>query len=305
MTVLPKVSEGKLAPQSHADVSDESHADVYDSAAGVDSDPKEEDESMSQVWAKRTAVDEDDDAAKQVINHDEPAHKRVRIRSKSGPLSTSASSCDILPNQAGCVEVMLSEIAGCSEQVECWIAQGRSEISAKTHTHLLQEILEAKRVEWETIVDEKHAVQVMSIERSRQIRTHRNDRIIPSRYVLVLKKDEQGNLKVKARLVMKGFGDPDEPKLVRSGMTSSPTVSQNARMVALQIIASSKWVLQMADIKGAFMESDKLQREDGPLYFSQPSGGIPGLHKEQLIQIVVPMYGLMDARFPIAPKQRG
>ena len=36
-------------------------------------------------------------------------------------------------------------------------------------------------------------------------------------------------------------------------------------------------------------------RKDGKLYPAQPRGGIPGLHPEQIVEIVAGMYGLGDA----------
>ena len=55
----------------------------------------------------------------------------------------------------------------------------------------------------------------------------------------------------------RGFKDPDALKLVYRRETAAPTMSQNARTMALQIMASSRWRLQIWDIRGAFMEADK------------------------------------------------
>ena len=133
------------------------------------------------------------------------------------------------------------------------------------------------------------------MKESGEIKRTRSDRLVDTRFVLTIKHDENGKDLVKARWVARGFKDPDALKLVYWNQTAAPTVSQNARMLALRLAASNRWRLQIGDIRGAFMESDPLQRPDGPLYAKQPPGGLPGLHPDQVVELVLPLYGLDDA----------
>eukprot|EP00959_Pyramimonas_sp_CCMP1952_P398679 8354028-Pyramimonas_sp.AAC.1 len=53
--------------------------------------------------------------------------------------------------------------------------------------------------------------------------------------------------------------------------------------------------MQIGDVKGAFLESDALDRPEGPLYMQQPTGGIPGVHADSIVRMDLPLYGLNDA----------
>ena len=79
------------------------------------------------------------------------------------------------------------------------------------------------------------------------------------------------------------------------GLLKSPTLSQLGRMVLMQIIASQRWDLQLGDIKGAFLEAGPLENRFRPLYAHQPPGGIPGLPKDAVIEILGNLYGQNDA----------
>ena len=53
--------------------------------------------------------------------------------------------------------------------------------------------------------------------------------------------------------------------------------------------------MQLGDVTGAFLESAELSRKGGKLFLRQPSGGLPGLHPEQLLGIRLPLNGLNDS----------
>ncbi|CAK0791003.1 unnamed protein product [Prorocentrum cordatum] len=190
-------------------------------------------------------------------------------------------------------DVCLTSMARTGEPCyEALLAKGRKEITEKVIT---REILNAKMTEWQTVDQEKHAVRVCSLKESGEIKRTRPDRLVDTRFILTIKHDPDGKELVKARWVARGFKDPDALKLVYWNQTAAPTVSQNARMLTLQLAASHQWRLQIGDIRGAFMESDPLQRPDGPLYAKQPPGGLPGLHPDQVVELVLPLHGLDDA----------
>ena len=66
-------------------------------------------------------------------------------------------------------------------------------------------------------------------------------------------------------------------------------------MVTLQLIASSGADVELGDVTGAFWESAELNRQGGKLFLRQPSGGLPDLHHQQLLEIRLPLYGLSDS----------
>ncbi len=84
---------------------------------------------------------------------------------------------------------------------------------------------------------------------------------------------------MKARWSIRGYLDPD----VLAVPKQSPTLSAEGFAHTLQIIASNKWVMQVANVEGAFLQGEELKREHGDLYVEQPPGGIPGMQNSDLI----------------------
>ena len=108
------------------------------------------------------------------------------------------------------------------------------------------------------------------------------ERIVPSRMVLVEKCDDGF---VKARLTARRSG---------TQQTSAPTVSTNSKVVTLQVMASLGADVELGDVTGALLESAELNRQGGKLFLRQPSGGLPGLHPQQLLEIRLPLCGWYD-----------
>ena len=80
-----------------------------------------------------------------------------------------------------------------------------------------------------------------------------------------------------------------------AGDLQSPTLSQVARNLLFQIIASHKWKLKLGDIKGAFLSAGDLPKKYRPLYARLPAAGIPGIPADALIEVIGHVYGLNDS----------
>ena len=89
-----------------------------------------------------------------------------------------------------------------------------------------------------------------TVKRILRTRIH-PDRIMSSRWILTYKPDPSSEVgfKHKARLVVKGFQDPE----IDSVATDSPTLTRDGRMVLLQIVSSMQWQVQSFDITTAFL----------------------------------------------------
>lgn len=107
---------------------------------------------------------------------------------------------------------------------------------------LQQKIDLAKETEWETLVS-KDAVKVWTGEAARKIKREQSHRFIGSRFVIAQKTDEEG-VRMKARLCLQGHRDPDFHEKINAGCFNSPTMSQLARTLVLQILVSRRWVLK-------------------------------------------------------------
>ena len=84
-------------------------------------------------------------------------------------------------------------------------------------------------------------------------------RVLASRWILTWKEDDtsQDGKKAKARLVVKGFQDPDIGIL----SSDSPTLTRDGRMLLLQTAASMRWQIESFDITTAFLRGRSDQRE--------------------------------------------
>ena len=84
-------------------------------------------------------------------------------------------------------------------------------------------------------------------------------RIMSSRWILTWKEDasQPSGRKAKARLVVKGFQDPD----IGSLCSDSPTLTRDSRMLLLQTVSSMRWVVQSFDITTAFLRGRSDDRQ--------------------------------------------
>ena len=161
---------------------------------------------------------------------------------------------------------------------------------------MLQEKIDlAKTTEWCTLRDEKHALKVLSLPMSARIRKEKPHRIMTSRFVIT-EKHEDGTSKIKARWCLRGHHDPDLIQKVLAGKCHSPTLSQSARSLILQLLVSFRWEMKPGDVKGAFLEADVREKAlANPVYAELPPGGVPGIPEGSLVQVLGNIYGANDA----------
>ena len=142
------------------------------------------------------------------------------------------------------------------------------------------------------------AIRVLDVEESRKVKAElaacgKSDRVLPSRMVRRFKPADQPGAPdgKKSRWCIRGDCDPDLLQLDRY----SPTINSTTFGAVLQVTASMRFPASVGDLRNAFCQSGLLVRKDGKLYAAQPKNGIPGLHPEQIVEIVAGMYGLGDA----------
>ena len=85
------------------------------------------------------------------------------------------------------------------------------------------------------------------------------NRVVHARWVLTWKKPEDGSLqrKAKARLVLKGFQDPD----ILSMEKAAPTAGKTAKMLLLSLVPNMNWVVMCGDVRAAFLSGANFDRE--------------------------------------------
>ena len=98
--------------------------------------------------------------------------------------------------------------------------------------------------------------------------------------------------KPKARLIIKGFQDPDLLDLKRD----SPTLSTQNRNLVLTFSAMNNWQSYVGDIKTAFLNGDKTEYDRE--IFAEPPEEVKqmlGLKPHELFRILKAVYGLLHA----------
>ena len=97
-------------------------------------------------------------------------------------------------------------------------------------------------------------------------------------------KHKDGEQLTKARLVVRGFEEEDKEKLG----TDSPTCCRENLRALFAIIASNHWKIRTLDIKAAFLQGQKVDRN---IYLEPPvEAGTDKLWKLQTTTV----YGLSD-----------
>ena len=111
------------------------------------------------------------------------------------------------------------------------------------------------------------------------------------RWVLTWKKNEDGSLKGKARLVVFGFQDPH----LGTENTSAPTLNRRSKQILLQVVCERQWHLQKGDVTAAFLQGRPLARNKyaiAPKELAEAMGLPEG---EKVVRLVKSVYGLTTA----------
>ncbi|KAK4298329.1 hypothetical protein Pmani_029324 [Petrolisthes manimaculis] len=93
-----------------------------------------------------------------------------------------------------------------------------------------------------------------------------------------------GKKNIKARLVARGFEDKEEVQ------SDSPTVSKEMLRSFVAILASKKWGVNSIDIKAAFLQSERFERD---VYLIPPTEA--DCDSNVLWKLLKCVYGLNDA----------
>ena len=154
-----------------------------------------------------------------------------------------------------------------------------------------REFLKSMEVEWQTLF-KNQADRVLSLEETVQARARWPDRAVDTRWARTWKPDESkpSGRRAKARLIIKGFTDPD----LLDSESHSPTLTREGFLTVLQSVCSHGHKLQFGDVQQAFNTGDPIKR-GRPLFVRMPPDGIPGESREVWVQLLKTVNGLADA----------
>ena len=117
-------------------------------------------------------------------------------------------------------------------------------------------------------------------------------RTMTSRMILKWSKNPDGSPRAKARLIVRGYTDPDalEGKVV----TSSPTTSRQSRTMLMSLSATLRWDMWTSDISTAFLQG---KAQDRKLWVKLVGEGcaLLGCDENTRMLLLKPCYGQLDA----------
>lgn len=183
-----------------------------------------------------------------------------------------------------------------SEHFESFIAQDKKHAELKDRdlqgSEDQERVRKGKMSEWDKMLKSGAIVVHTGKDAEEIMRNTDPKRIIKSRFLKTKKERENGeDYDIKCRWVIKGYQDPDLDSLERQ----SPTLTADGLSVVLQLISSKTWIMEIADVEGAFLQGGTLTRERGKLFARIPKDGIPGVEDTAIIELTKCVYGLNDA----------
>ena len=116
-------------------------------------------------------------------------------------------------------------------------------------------------------------------------------RTLTSRIILKWSKHPDGSPRAKARLIVRGYNDPDA--LAGQIPTSSPTTTRLSRSIVLSLAANLNWNMWTADVSTAFLQG---RCQDRKLWVKLPNEALQ-LRADQDTRMLLlkPCYGQIDA----------
>ena len=117
-------------------------------------------------------------------------------------------------------------------------------------------------------------------------------RTLTARMILKWSKNPDGSPRAKARLIVRGYNDPD----ARAGqiVTSSPTTTRLSRNYILSLAANMGWSTWTADVSTAFLQGRPQSRK---LWVKLPAECLQllGADEDTRMLLLKPCYGQIDA----------
>ena len=168
------------------------------------------------------------------------------------------------------------------------------QFSEKEIEEAMQKAVEKEIGTWQRF----DAIDIIPPDESQKIRKKNPEKVISSRGVWTKKDDEKRDenekeeLVLKCRVVGRGFQEEYDEDLRRD----SPTGSNLLVQVICSLAASRLMELTAADVRGAFLQGLKIDRE---LYFEPPKNlgkaKVPGVAPGSLLKLKKSIYGVNDA----------
>ena len=179
--------------------------------------------------------------------------------------------------------------------LDVYLAQkSRTEVKLKDMT--AKELVQKEKgmvKEWDKLVNTK-SIKVHVGDEARRLRSTIDPKnMLESRFVYTRRElpEDPQQTEIKSRWCIKGYKDPAILEVERQ----SPTLSADALSVVLQVIASKKWRLTVADIEGAFLQGHGMKRPGGKVYVKLPPEGVPGVEQDVVVEVCKYVYGLAEA----------
>ena len=152
------------------------------------------------------------------------------------------------------------------------------------------EFLKSMDKEWQTLL-QNQAAKVLSLEETAQTQARWTDRAVDTRWARAWKTGDSkpSGRRAKARLIIKGFTDPDLLDIE----SHSPTLTREGFVTVLQSVCSHGHKLQFGGVQLAFNTGDPISRKE-PLFVRMPPDGVPRESRGVWVQLFKSVNGLAD-----------
>ncbi|OLQ09519.1 Copia protein [Symbiodinium microadriaticum] len=288
----PSVQEGGYGPAPRSSQGRERRQEMMSTARPSSSTAGPTDEQIQYAMDKDLTLDEMrkmSEASYVPVPEDDEG---LQVELKMTKDAMEVNLLQLLEEHAKCIETELEAI----HQSDVFMAQQlrNAEVRERDLSATeVEELLAAKAKEWQKLLG-TGAIKVFSGPEVEILRKQIDPgRILKSRFVKTRRPHpkQPGKMELKCRWCVKGYLDPDAESLQRQ----APTLSGDGLAMVLQMIASRGWLLEIADVEGAFLQGEPLKREAGPIYVEMPREEVPGAAPGSLVQLIKCVYGLMDA----------
>ena len=198
--------------------------------------------------------------------------EHVKLTSRSGKCSGKYKNCWNTTNSAGMSKSIDFDV--CDWKIQTPIMENDDEVllSEASESRKSSAVLQAKMNELQSWKDEQVYTEVDNAGQS----------VISVRWVISVKPDERKQDVVKARLCARGFEENQDFR------TDSPTCKRESVRIVLLVISSHSWILNSIDIKRAFLQGKRIERE---VFIKPPKEA----STDKLWRLDKCIYGLADA----------
>lgn len=288
------------------DDQNESDNDVEEVPDGANEEREEEEIEFADDAVFEDVSDDEDDIEEEEERSDEEGEEAQTVpRSRYGRaikrnerlIESMGLSCDSTAaerNYAASLQEINNEELETIDEVMCvgaGIGGGFANTSELTVLNYNQAMKGPRRAEWRKEVKNEYdrMMKFNALKRVKKKDLPRGAKVMSTTWAM----KQKSNGKLRARLNARGFQQIDGLHYA-SDSTSSPVTNATSVRIVLTLLAMNKdWIAEIVDVEGAFLQGEFTDGEE--IFISIPQGFEDYYDKDEVLQLLVPLYGTKQA----------